>query len=148
MAEFESAVGMFANTVLLPVDLAPDAQLRAQLQRQAVATQEVLNRQDVTLADVLTDTPVPAGVSPLEFLFVLESTDYGALALPDCGVRHLWPQPAQAKCPLTLFVLEREAGPTASGSTPRARSTATGSKRPPSCFIARWTCSSATARAR
>ncbi|ARG70694.1 hypothetical protein B1T47_18460 [Mycobacterium kansasii] len=111
MAEFESAVGMFANTVLLPVDLAPDAQLRAQLQRQAVATQEVLNRQDVTLADVLTDTPVPAGVSPLEFLFVLESTDYGALALPDCGVRHLWPQPAQAKCPLTLFVLEREAGP-------------------------------------
>ncbi|MGV0482457.1 amino acid adenylation domain-containing protein [Mycobacterium kansasii] len=110
MAEFESAVGMFANTVLLPVDLAPDAQLRAQLQRQAVATQEVLNRQDVTLADVLTDTPLPAGCSPLEFLFVLENTDYGALALPDCGVRHLWPRPAQAKCPLTLFVLEGEAG--------------------------------------
>ncbi|MBY0390916.1 MAG: AMP-binding protein [Mycobacterium pseudokansasii] len=110
MAEFESAVGMFANTVLLPVDLAPDAQLRTQLQRQAVATQEVLNRQDVTLADVLTDTPLPAGCSPLEFLFVLENTDYGALALPDCGVRHLWPRPAQAKCPLTLFVLEGEAG--------------------------------------
>ncbi|BCI85497.1 hypothetical protein NIIDMKKI_07030 [Mycobacterium kansasii] len=79
---------------------------------------------------------------------MLESTDYGALALPDCGVRHLWPQPAQAKCPLTLFVLEREAGPDCVWEYAEGAFDGDRIKRPPSCFIARWTCSSATARAR
>ncbi|MFD7662718.1 amino acid adenylation domain-containing protein [Streptomyces sp. NPDC059788] len=107
---FEDSVGMFANTVLLPLDLAPGEQLRAQLLRQGAAVQEVLDRQDVALADVLADREARSDGSPFDFLFVLENTDFGALALPGCAARPEWPVPAEAKCPLTLSVVEHDAG--------------------------------------
>ncbi|KOT78041.1 peptide synthetase [Streptomyces rimosus subsp. pseudoverticillatus] len=107
---FENSVGMFANTVLLPLDLAPREQLRAQLLRQGAAVQEVLDRQDVALADVLADQEHRTDGSPFDFLFVLENTDFGALALPGCASRPEWPVPAEAKCPLTLSVVEHDAG--------------------------------------
>ncbi|MFH8346407.1 amino acid adenylation domain-containing protein [Streptomyces sp. NPDC018045] len=107
---FEDSVGMFANTVLLPLDLAPGERLRAQLLRQGAAVQEVLDHQDVALADVLADRRNRAGGTPFDFLFVLENTDFGALALPGCASRPEWPVPAEAKCPLTLSVVEHEAG--------------------------------------
>ncbi|GAA0625063.1 hypothetical protein GCM10010174_50450 [Kutzneria viridogrisea] len=101
--EFESSVGMFANTVLLPQDVVPGEDLRGQLLRLGAATREVLDRQEVALSDVLA-----AGQSPIDFLFVLENTEFSALALPGCAVRPLWPVPAAAKCPLTMSVV---AGP-------------------------------------
>ncbi|KOG56374.1 hypothetical protein ADK38_43325, partial [Streptomyces varsoviensis] len=42
--DFESGVGMFANTVLLPLDLDPAERLRAQLQRHGAAARRVLDR--------------------------------------------------------------------------------------------------------
>ncbi|MFH8462640.1 amino acid adenylation domain-containing protein [Streptomyces sp. NPDC017991] len=109
VGDFASTVGMFANTVLLPLRLQPGDGLRRQLGRQAAEVQHVLDRQDVTLADVLTDHDFGGG--PLfDFMFVLENTDFGALSLPDCRVRPLWPQPLDTKCALTLSVVEQDFG--------------------------------------
>ncbi|MFJ4920289.1 amino acid adenylation domain-containing protein [Streptomyces sp. NPDC088725] len=112
--DFEDSVGMFANTVLLPQDLAPRDGLRAQLIRQAADAQAVLDRQDVALADVLADVRAEGGFrsegTPFDFMFVLENTDFSALALPGCASRPEWPVPAEAKCPLTLSVIEHESG--------------------------------------
>ncbi|MFE7076775.1 amino acid adenylation domain-containing protein [Streptomyces sp. NPDC057620] len=109
VGEFASTVGMFANTVLLPLRLQPGEDLRRQLGRQAVEVQQILDRQDVTLADVLTDHDFGGG--PLfDFMFVLENTDFGALSLPDCRVRPVWPQPIDTKCALTLSVVEQDFG--------------------------------------
>ncbi|MFJ2738255.1 amino acid adenylation domain-containing protein [Streptomyces sp. NPDC087440] len=110
VAEFGDGVGMFANTVLLPVEVAADEPLRAQMLRLAARARAVLDRQEVTLADALADLPVPARTgterrTPFDFLFVLENTDFGALTLPGCAVRPRWVEPAAAKCPLTLSVL-------------------------------------------
>ncbi|MFD9905300.1 amino acid adenylation domain-containing protein [Streptomyces sp. NPDC059063] len=107
--DFEASVGMFANTVLLPLDLAPREGLRTQLERHAAAARASLDRQDVALADVLADRGSRADGGPFDFLFVLENTDFGALALPGCDARPEWPAPAGAKCPLTLSVIERGA---------------------------------------
>ncbi|MFE4916446.1 amino acid adenylation domain-containing protein [Streptomyces sp. NPDC056652] len=109
--EFEASVGMFANTVLLPLTVAPREDLRGQLRRLGTAAREVLDRQDVALADVLADRETGAGgAPPFDFLFVLENTDFGALALPDCSSRPLWWAPAEAKCPMTLSVVEHGDG--------------------------------------
>ncbi|GAA2935860.1 hypothetical protein GCM10020221_34570 [Streptomyces thioluteus] len=108
--EFEGSVGMFANTVLLPLDLRHDEDLRAQLLRLADGARAVLDRQDVALADVLADRRFAAGQSPFDVLFVLENTDFAALALPGCDTRPVWLAPAEAKCPLTLSVIEHENG--------------------------------------
>ncbi|PSM44847.1 non-ribosomal peptide synthetase [Streptomyces dioscori] len=109
VGEFASTVGMFANTVLLPLRLQPGDGLRGQLGRQAAEVQQILDRQDVTLADVLTDHDFGGG--PLfDFMFVLENTDFGALSLPDCRVRPAWPQPIDTKCALTLSVVEQDFG--------------------------------------
>ncbi|MFE7121349.1 AMP-binding protein, partial [Streptomyces sp. NPDC057654] len=108
--DFESGVGMFANTVLLPLDLDPAERLRAQLRRHGTASQRVLDRQDVALADVLADQGPRADGPPFDFMFVLENTDFDALALPGCRSEPLWPAAADAKCPLTLSVVERGTG--------------------------------------
>ncbi|UFR07368.1 amino acid adenylation domain-containing protein [Streptomyces sp. Go40/10] len=108
--EFERSVGMFANTVLLPLRVAPRATLRAGLLRQAAAAQAVLDRQDVALADVLADRDGRGDGTPFDFLFVLENTDFSALALPGCDTRPAWLAPAHAKCPLTLSVVEHADG--------------------------------------
>ncbi|MFJ6183608.1 amino acid adenylation domain-containing protein [Streptomyces sp. NPDC092295] len=109
--EFETSVGMFANTVLLPLAVAPREELRGQLRRLGTAAREVLDRQDVALADVLADRETGAGgAPPFDFLFVLENTDFGTPALPGCSSRPLWWAPAEAKCPMTLSVVERADG--------------------------------------
>ncbi|MFF2542934.1 amino acid adenylation domain-containing protein [Kitasatospora sp. NPDC058063] len=108
--EFEGSVGMFANTVLLPQAVAPREELRGQLLRQGAEARRVLDRQDVALADVLADRAPAGGDSPFDYLFVLENTDFGALALPGCAARPLWWAPAEAKCPMTLSVVEHEGG--------------------------------------
>ncbi|MFD3515842.1 amino acid adenylation domain-containing protein [Streptomyces sp. NPDC058657] len=103
--EFESGVGMFANTVLLPVEVAADEPLLTQVRRIGARARAVLDCQDVTLADALVDAGGSAEHTPFDFLFVLENTDFGALALPGCRIRPRWLRPAAAKCPLTLSVI-------------------------------------------
>jgi amino acid adenylation domain-containing protein len=106
--DFESSIGMFANTVLLPLDLMPRDDLRTQLRRQAAGTHEVLGRQEVAFADVPLESRVDR--RPFDFLFVLENTDFTVLSVPGCVVRPMWPAPVDVKCPLTLSVVERETG--------------------------------------
>ncbi|MEU1283565.1 amino acid adenylation domain-containing protein [Kitasatospora sp. NPDC005856] len=108
--EFEGSVGMFANTVLLPQAVAPREDLRGQLLRLSAGARQVLDRQEVALADVLADREPAGGHSPFDYLFVLENTDFGALALPGCASRPLWWAPAEAKCPMTLSVVEHAGG--------------------------------------
>ncbi|MFD5783981.1 amino acid adenylation domain-containing protein [Streptomyces sp. NPDC126933] len=110
LPDFETSVGMFANTVLLPVALDPAAELGRQVRTLSAAVQTVLDRQDVGLADVLDDWRTRSGGTPFDFMFVLENTDFGALALQGCDSRPEFPQPAEAKCPLTLSVVEHENG--------------------------------------
>ncbi|MBZ6209170.1 amino acid adenylation domain-containing protein [Streptomyces olivaceus] len=109
--EFEDSVGMFANTVLLPLDVSPRRELRQELLRLGRDTQEVLERQDVALADVVQGQgPRHRAGSPFDFLFVLENTDFDSLELPGCETSPRWPVPAGAKCPVTLSVIERPDG--------------------------------------
>lgn len=103
---FADSVGMFANTVLLPLTVTPGEPLRDQARRLAADTRALLDRQDVALADVLPDTQPAAGQGPFDFLFVLENTDFAALDLAGCTTRPLWPAPTGAKCPMTLSVIE------------------------------------------
>lgn len=105
--EFADGVGMFANTVLLPLTVAPDEELRAQLLRWGAEVGAVLDRQDVALSDVLDGLADVSGDdgAPFDVLFVQENTDFEALRLPGCAARPLWWPPAEAKCPLTLSVV-------------------------------------------
>jgi amino acid adenylation domain-containing protein len=108
--DFDNSVGMFANTMLLPLVVEPREDLRAQLLTQATTAAEILERQDVAFADAVDGLSLRADGPPFDFLFVLENTEFAALTLPGCEVGALWPQPLEAKCPLTLSVVEHEAG--------------------------------------
>ncbi|MEV5807185.1 amino acid adenylation domain-containing protein [Streptomyces parvulus] len=111
--DLEDSVGMFANTVLLPLNTAPGDGLRAHIAAVGAASRAVLDRQDVVLADVLS-TPETASAgfdadgsgSPFDVLFVLENTDFDALSLPDCTARPVWWPAAEAKCALTVSVID------------------------------------------
>ncbi|MEU2420801.1 amino acid adenylation domain-containing protein [Streptomyces sp. NPDC007851] len=108
--EFAESVGMFANTVLLDLALRPDDSLRTHLSAHADTVRRVLEGHEVLLADVL-DAPVFRDRTPLfDYLFVLENTEFAALRLAGCATEPLWPEPAGAKCALTLSVVEHESG--------------------------------------
>ncbi|MEU5591499.1 amino acid adenylation domain-containing protein [Streptomyces sp. NPDC020298] len=108
--EFENSAGMMANTVLLPLTVAPAEDLRSHLARTRTGTGQVLGRQDVALADVLTRWEAVGDSTPFDFLFVLENTDFGALRLPGCAQRPLWWAAPEAKCPMTVSVVEHADG--------------------------------------
>ncbi|MFD3376711.1 amino acid adenylation domain-containing protein [Streptomyces sp. NPDC058697] len=108
--EFESSVGMMANTVLLPLTVAPGEDLRSHLARTRTGTGQVLGCQDVALTDVLTGWDGVGDSTPFDFLFVLENTDFGALRLPGCTQRPLWWSAPEAKCPMTVSVVEHADG--------------------------------------
>ncbi|MEU6394493.1 amino acid adenylation domain-containing protein [Streptomyces sp. NPDC046939] len=110
VGDFEDSVGMMANTVLLPVTVAPDEDLRAHLARTGAGTRDVLRHEDVALADVLTGWEAAGDGTPFDFLFVLENTDFAGLRLPGCVQRPLWWAAAEAKCPLTVSVVEHPDG--------------------------------------
>ncbi|MCX2729153.1 amino acid adenylation domain-containing protein [Saccharopolyspora sp. NFXS83] len=102
--EFEDCVGMFANTVRLPLSVAPDEDLETQLRRFGEASGAALDHQDVAFADL------DPGQAAFDYLFVLENTDFGALRLPGCSISPQWTEAAEAKCALTLSVVERPEG--------------------------------------
>ncbi|MEV4146197.1 amino acid adenylation domain-containing protein [Amycolatopsis sp. NPDC049691] len=102
--EFEDSVGMFANTVRLPLTVDPDEDLDSQLRRLGAAAGAALDGQDVAFADL------DPGYAAFDYLFVLENTDFGALRLPGCSVSPQWIEAAEAKCALTLSVVERPDG--------------------------------------
>ncbi|MGW6533367.1 amino acid adenylation domain-containing protein [Streptomyces venezuelae] len=109
--EFADSVGMFANTVLLPLSVDPRAAVRDEVMRTAAVVRALLAHQDVALTDALAArSHTAADDSPFDFLLVLENTDYDSLALPGCAARPLWPVPAEAKCAVTLTVVERPEG--------------------------------------
>ncbi|MEA5362521.1 amino acid adenylation domain-containing protein [Amycolatopsis sp., V23-08] len=101
---FEDSVGMFANTVRLPLSVDPDEELDAQLRRLGEAAGAALDGQDIAFADL------DPGYAAFDYLFVLENTDFGALRLPGCSVSPQWIEAAEAKCALTLSVVERPDG--------------------------------------
>ncbi|MDQ7808686.1 amino acid adenylation domain-containing protein [Amycolatopsis sp. A133] len=102
--EFEDSVGMFANTVRLPLSVDPDEELGSQLRRLGAVSGAALDHQDVAFADL------DPGYAAFDYLFVLENTDFGALELPGCSVSPQWIEATEAKCALTLSVVERPDG--------------------------------------
>ncbi|GHH59688.1 amino acid adenylation domain-containing protein [Streptomyces umbrinus] len=108
--EFENSTGMMANTVLLPLTVAPGEDLRSHLARTGTDTGRVLGCQDVAFTDVLTGWEGVGDSTPFDFLFVLENTDFGALRLPGCVQRPLWWAAPEAKCPMTVSVVEHADG--------------------------------------
>lgn len=108
--EFAETVGMFANTVLVPLALDPDRSLGSNLEQHAVAARTVLDGEEIALADVLADRSFHDQDPLFDFLFVLENTEFSSLRMPDCVVRPVWPRPRGAKCALTLSVVEHESG--------------------------------------
>lgn len=108
--ELSDSVGMFANTVLVPLRLEAHRTLGGQLAAQSASVREVLAGQDVALADVLADHTFRDQGPLFDFLFVLENTDFTGLRLPGCRVRPVWPRPLGAKCALTLSLVEHEDG--------------------------------------
>ncbi|MEV4051986.1 AMP-binding protein [Amycolatopsis sp. NPDC049688] len=101
---FEDSVGMFSNTVRLPLTVDPGEDLDTQLRRLGAAAGAALDDQDVAFADL------DPGYGAFDFLFVLENTDFGTLRLPGCTVSPQWIEAAEAKCALTLSVVERPDG--------------------------------------
>ncbi|KDN21968.1 AMP-binding protein [Amycolatopsis rifamycinica] len=97
---FEDGVGMFANTVRLPLTVAPDEDLDRQLRRLGEAAGAALDHQDVAFADL------DPGYAAFDYLFVLENTDFAALRRPGCSISPQWIEAAEAKCALTLSVVE------------------------------------------
>ncbi|MEU0793369.1 amino acid adenylation domain-containing protein [Amycolatopsis sp. NPDC005961] len=101
---FEDSVGMFANTVRVPLTVDPDEDLDTQLRRLGEASGAALDHQDVAFADL------DPGYAAFDYLFVLENTDFGALRRPGCSSSPQWIEAAEAKCALTLSVVERADG--------------------------------------
>ncbi|RSM47393.1 KR domain-containing protein [Amycolatopsis balhimycina DSM 5908] len=101
---FEDSVGMFANTLRVPLAVDPDEDLDTQLRRLGEASGAALDHQDVAFADL------DPGYAAFDYLFVLENTDFGALSLPGCSASPQWIQAAEAKCALTLSVVEQPDG--------------------------------------
>ncbi|MET7320227.1 amino acid adenylation domain-containing protein [Streptomyces sp. NPDC005549] len=110
VAELEHSVGMLANTVLLPVTVDPGEDLRAHLLRTGTGTAQVLRCQDVALTDVLTGWEELGDGTPFDFLFVSENTDFAGLRLPGCAQRPLWWAATEAKCPMTVSVVDHPEG--------------------------------------
>ncbi|WP_020658810.1 AMP-binding protein [Amycolatopsis benzoatilytica] len=101
---FENSVGMFANTVRIPLSVDPDEELGSQLRRLGAASGAALDAQDVAFADLDPD------YAAFDYLFVLENTEFDALRLPGCTLSPQWIEAAEAKCALTLSVVERAGG--------------------------------------
>jgi amino acid adenylation domain-containing protein len=99
---------MFANTVLIPSAVDNALALGEQLRRQTATVREVLALQDVALADVVEDLRLSSGTALFDFMFVLENTDYAALAGSGLQATLEFSEPLQAKCPLTLLVVGSE----------------------------------------
>ncbi|WP_290057709.1 non-ribosomal peptide synthetase [Amycolatopsis solani] len=102
--KFEDGVGMFANTVRVPLTVDPDEDLDRQLRRLGEASGAALDDQDVAFADL------DPGYAAFDYLFVLENTEFEALRRPGCSISPQWIEAAEAKCALTLSVVERTDG--------------------------------------
>lgn len=108
LQEFEDTVGMMANTVLVPVEINPDENLQSQIARISETVRVVLDHEEVALADVLSSQT--AADRSFDYLFVLENTDFLALRLHDCRIKPLFRSGAEAKCPITMTVLDHDGG--------------------------------------
>lgn len=105
LAEFEDSIGMFANTVLIPTAVDHALTLGEQLQRQTAVVREVLALQDVALADLVEDLRLSSSAALFDFMFVLENTDYAALADSNLHATLEFNEHLHAKCPLTLLMV-------------------------------------------
>ncbi|MGN8120129.1 amino acid adenylation domain-containing protein [Pseudomonas sp. 22082] len=105
LAEFEDTVGMFANTVLIPTAVENPLTLSEQLRKQTATVREVLALQDVALADLVEDLRLSSSPSLFDFMFVLENTDYAALADSNLRATLAFNEQLHAKCPLTLLMV-------------------------------------------
>ncbi|MCU0121632.1 amino acid adenylation domain-containing protein [Pseudomonas sp. B2M1-30] len=105
LAEFEASVGMFANTVLIPAAVEHALTLGEQLRRQTSCVREVLALQDVALADLVEDLRLSSSNALFDFMFVLENTDYAALADSSLHATLEFSERLHAKCPLTLLMV-------------------------------------------
>ena len=103
LQEFENTVGMFANTLLLPIEVVPGEDLRSQIARISEVARAVLDHEEVAFADVLTSRSTMD--CPFDYLFVLENTDFFGFTLPGCTTQPLWRTAADAKCPMTVSVV-------------------------------------------
>lgn len=108
LTQFEPMLGMLANTVLIPTSVDDTLALSEQLRRQTATVREVLALQDVALADVVEDLRLSADSQLFDFMFVLENTDYAALARSGLQATLEFSEHLQAKCPLTLLVVGAE----------------------------------------
>jgi len=108
LQEFEDTVGMMANTVLVPVEINPDENLQSQIARISETVRVVLDHEEVVLADVLSSQT--AADRSFDYLFVLENTDFSALRLHDCRIEPLFRSGADAKCPITMTVVDHGGG--------------------------------------
>lgn len=108
LQEFENTVGMFANTLLIPLEVIPDEDLYSQIARISDVEREVMEHEEVALADILTNRS--ATDPPFDYLFVLENTDFFGLTLPGCTIQPAWRTPPEAKCPMTMSVVQHGEG--------------------------------------
>ncbi|EPF65906.1 hybrid non-ribosomal peptide synthetase/type I polyketide synthase [Pseudomonas syringae] len=106
LSEFEDAIGMFANTVLIPTAFDGDKALDQQMHQQTATVREVLALQDVALADLVEDLRLSSSSALFDFMFVLENTDYARLAHTGLRATLEFNETVQAKCPLTLLVVD------------------------------------------
>ncbi|WP_027835367.1 non-ribosomal peptide synthetase [Maritalea myrionectae] len=110
---FANTIGMMANTMLLPVHLAPEQSLRDVFGANWASWAELLQFDDVAFEHFIEDIAEAgrADAGRFDAMFVLENTDYDQLQLAQCRTRFETPSHVDGKAPITAFVLETADGP-------------------------------------
>ncbi len=107
-AEFEATVGMFANTMLLPVVIDPAQTIGQNTSALAEFSKRTLACQEVAFEHVVDHLQKANRLSglPFEFMFATENTRYETLNLNGEYSPPSFPEHITPKCPLYLSVLD------------------------------------------
>ncbi|WNZ53853.1 amino acid adenylation domain-containing protein (plasmid) [Microbulbifer sp. MKSA007] len=107
-AEFEATVGMFANTMLLPVVIDPARTIGQNTSALAEVSKRTLACQEVAFEHVVDHLQTTNRLSglPFQFMFATENTRYETLNLNGEYSPPSFPEHIAPKCPLYLSVLD------------------------------------------
>jgi amino acid adenylation domain-containing protein len=111
--DFIDTIGMMANTMALPVDLAPEQTLKETFESNWALWAELLSYDDVAFEHFIEDMTRAdrPDAGRFDAMFVLENTDYDQLQFSQCETRFELPTHVDGKAPITAFVLETADGP-------------------------------------
>ena len=107
--ELERLIGMFANTIVLRVDLSCDPTFGEVLRRVRQVTLDAYRNQDMPIERIMQGMQVSRGIDRgtlFQVMFTLQSAPLKAPALPGLSARHVELDPGIARFDLTLELID------------------------------------------